>query len=423
MAAVAQPSAVVMNMFYTGLGIARSLGPRGIPVIGLSAQPGVYGNATRYAQVLPAPDSKTAPEALLAFLIGLGGQLGHRSVLFPTRDHDAVFLDRYRNRLEPLFHLVIPQPEAVHACLDKWETFLASQRTGIAAPQSWAVDGEASLSAVAAEVSYPCVLKPLEAHHWREQGKWAAVGERKAIGVESEKRLRDEYASIAGAEPRALIQEMVPGGDDGLVAIGCYVDREGQWADGYALRKLIQSPSGFGAGCVLQAVENPELIERTKRLLAAIDFRGGVAEVEYKRRQQTGEYPLIAINPRPWDQHTLAAACGADVSHMAYCDYAGLAMPTAAVAASPGVRHKWLAEDTFLIAAIRMLANSDPVLRRLPAAIAGRRTYAIWSARDPLPFLLYLVRGVAALVWAILRSALSWPRRRRPSNSKSAEVC
>ena len=33
-----KPPAVVLNMFYTGLGIARSLGEQGIPVIGLSAE-------------------------------------------------------------------------------------------------------------------------------------------------------------------------------------------------------------------------------------------------------------------------------------------------------------------------------------------------------------------------------------------------
>ena len=31
-------TAIVMNVYYTGLGIARSLGQRGIPVLGLSAE-------------------------------------------------------------------------------------------------------------------------------------------------------------------------------------------------------------------------------------------------------------------------------------------------------------------------------------------------------------------------------------------------
>jgi hypothetical protein len=43
------PPAIVMNMFYTGLGIARSLGERGVPVVGLTARRGAYGNWTRYA--------------------------------------------------------------------------------------------------------------------------------------------------------------------------------------------------------------------------------------------------------------------------------------------------------------------------------------------------------------------------------------
>ena len=53
-----RPTAIVMNLFYTGLGIARSLGERGIPVIGLSAHRGIYGSYTRYAEVRSSPDSR-----------------------------------------------------------------------------------------------------------------------------------------------------------------------------------------------------------------------------------------------------------------------------------------------------------------------------------------------------------------------------
>src|SRR5215471_13750708 len=96
-----QPTAVVMNMFYTGLGIARSLGENGVPVIGLSAQRGIYGNYTRYAKVLFAPDSRTQPQALAEFLVELGKSFEQRAVIFPTRDDDVMFLDRYRQLLEP----------------------------------------------------------------------------------------------------------------------------------------------------------------------------------------------------------------------------------------------------------------------------------------------------------------------------------
>src|SRR5712692_9082276 len=100
--------AVVMNMYYTGLGIARSLGEEGIPVIGLTSHRGIYGNFTRYAKVRSSPDSREEPEALLKFLISLGEELG-RAIIFPTRDDDVIFLDRYRAQLGTRFTLALPE--------------------------------------------------------------------------------------------------------------------------------------------------------------------------------------------------------------------------------------------------------------------------------------------------------------------------
>src|ERR1043165_9210904 len=95
--------AVVMNLFYTGLGIARSLGERGVRVIGLTARHGIYGNFTRYAETVFCPDSRTEPEKLLAFLVNMGRDSAERSVMFPTRDDDLIFLDRFRTELEPYY--------------------------------------------------------------------------------------------------------------------------------------------------------------------------------------------------------------------------------------------------------------------------------------------------------------------------------
>src|ERR1019366_10701243 len=108
-----RPTAIVMNMFYTGLGIVRSLGEQGVPVIGLTARRGIYGNYTRYATVRVCPDSREEPEALLPFLLKLGVELGGRAVIFPTRDDDVLFLDRNRELLSRYFELVLPRTEVV----------------------------------------------------------------------------------------------------------------------------------------------------------------------------------------------------------------------------------------------------------------------------------------------------------------------
>jgi predicted ATP-grasp superfamily ATP-dependent carboligase len=116
----------------------------------------------------------------------------------------------------------------------------------------------------------------------------------------------------------------------------------------------------------------------------------GIAEVEYKWDRATGEYKLIEINPRAWDQHRLGTACGVDLIYMAYCDHVGLAMQPA-TKLSPG--HTWIAEDTFLTAALRMFWRRDPKLRVLWRQARGKRIFAIWSASDPLPLIAYFLLG------------------------------
>jgi D-aspartate ligase len=405
------PKAVVMNMFYTGLGIARSLGEQGIPVIGLTARRGIYGNFTRYAKTVFCPDSRHEPEALLAFLIGLGRELDVRGVLFPTRDDDLVFLDRFRVELARYFSVAAPDSSVLGACLNKWETYLWARRAGVATPQCWMIERPEDLKGVLREVTWPCVLKPLSAHHWRQGDNWQIVGARKAIEIVSEAELLREYDLIAHADKRALLQEMIPGGDDSLVITACYLDRQSRWVAGFGAQKLVQIPEGFGTGCIVQSVNRPELFEPTARLLETMGFTG-VAEVEYKWHARDGTYKLIEINPRPWDQHRLGKACSVDLIYLAYCEHAGLPIP---IVGKPAPGHKWIAEDTFFTAALRMAWHRDPKLRSLFRQARGKRLYAIWSARDPLPLIAYLLaRFIPELVVAGVRAAWAALSKRLP---------
>jgi D-aspartate ligase len=380
------PVAIVMNMFYTGLGIARSLGEKGVPVIGLTSRKGVYGNYTRYARVRFCPDSRQQPEALFAFLMQLGAELSGPAIIFPTRDDDVLFLDCYREPLSRYFEFVIPSTEAVRACLDKWESYLHACRAGVESPRCWLVQNEKDLARAAQEVEYPCVIKPLSSHLWRLQNNWERVGARKAIAIGSHQQLAAEYAQVLTADPRILIQEMVPGGDDQLFIAACYLNRQAELVASFTAQKLLQCPAGFGTGCIVQTVDRPELVNMALALLRSMRFTG-IAEVEFKWDTVSGGYKLIEVNPRPWDHHGLGRAAGVDLIYVAYCDRAGLAMPAVG---SGEAGHKWIAEDIFLMAAVRMPWKRDPPLNRLFALARGRRIYGIWSCQDKCPLLAYL---------------------------------
>ena len=48
--------AVVLNMYSTGLGIARNLARHGIPVIGVSSRPDAFSHYSRCCRGVMAPD-------------------------------------------------------------------------------------------------------------------------------------------------------------------------------------------------------------------------------------------------------------------------------------------------------------------------------------------------------------------------------
>jgi predicted ATP-grasp superfamily ATP-dependent carboligase len=261
------------------------------------------------------------------------------------------------------------------------------------------------------------VLKPLSSHQWRQRRNWELVGARKAIGVSSESELIREYAHIAQAEKRAVLQELVPGGDDSLLVAACYMARDGRYAAGFQIQKLVQVPAGFGTGCIVQSVNRPELVQPTERLLRTIGLTG-IAEVEYKWDAAEREYKLIEINARPWDQHRLGYFCGVDLIHLAYCDYAGVPMPALSVA-TPG--HKWIAEDTFFTSALRLAWRRDPKLFSLFRHARGKRIFAIWSARDPLPSAGYLFQFAAGLLAATLRRLLAGAKTQLSKEKASSQ--
>ena len=314
------PTAVVMNMFYTGnSGIARSLGEHGIPVIGLSAERGIYGNFTRYSKTVLCPNSRTEPEALHDFLMAFGRKLDQPAIIFPTREDDLVVLDRFRADLGQYFKLAIPDSPVLKVCLDKWETSLWARKADVPAPTCWMIENEQDLLGVLNEVTYPCVLKPASAHEWRQGGNWQIVGARKAIGIASREELLAEYRVVAEANPRALLQEMIPGGDESLAICACLLDGQARWVAGFNTQKLVQAPELFGTGCVVRAASYPELTAPTARLLEGMGF-SGIAEVEYKWDAAAAQYKLIEINPRLWDQHRLGKTNGVDLVWLAYCE-------------------------------------------------------------------------------------------------------
>lgn len=412
-----RPQVVILNLAHSGLGIVRNLHPLGIEIFGITADRGSWGNQTRLAKVIIGPDSRDEPEALCERLVDLAHALRPRPILLATRDYDVLFLERFRQKLEQFYVLPMPAPSLVNKILNKWDSVQLAKQAGVPVPSTFRAQTPEELEQLLPQLPFPCVVKPVSSVDWRGREGWKRVGERKAFAVQSAAQLLSEYKTLCEVTPEVLIQELVPGPDTNFFVFGGYFGRDSKMKGGFIARKVLQSPSGFGTGCVVESSNCPHIRAYTERLLGLVSYHG-MAEAEFKLDPRDGQYKFIEINPRHWDWHRLGTACGVNLTEILYRDLAGETVPPA-VQSSRTV--KWIAEDSFILLGLRMLWRKETTLRELLHALRGKRTYAFSAWNDPLPALSLLFTGVLSPIWRRVWSALR-PSFRRGANSKpSAE--
>ncbi|MEO9177181.1 MAG: hypothetical protein ABI317_16830, partial [Gaiellales bacterium] len=133
----------------------------------------------------------------------------------------------------------------------------------------------------------------------------------------------------------------------------------------------------------------------------------GIAQTEFRQDADDGELRLMEVNPRLWQWHGLARACGVDLPRIAYEDVLG--RPPAPVRSSrDDDGRRWVAG----VAHLRASHAEGASLRHALAPLAGRDVVeATFDLRDPLPTLI----SASGLVTApLLRGARRVMRRSRP---------
>jgi D-aspartate ligase len=188
--------------------------------------------------------------------------------------------------------------------------------------------------------------------------------------------LKDVARAFTDAHEFApMVQELVPGGDDTLYTVGSYIRRDGTPLGIFSGRKLQQTPPGIGTCRVGEAVWVQEAVDAALRLLQSFGYYG-VSQVEFKRDPRDGRFKLMEINPRLWQWHGLAAACGVDLTRIAYADLTGERVELARM---NGDGKRW---------AITLLPGERPAPQRPPYVDA------VFALDDPKPGLVHLSRVV-----------------------------
>jgi D-aspartate ligase len=355
-------------------------------------------------EVRIAPNSQEQPEQLADFLLHAVREL-RGSIVFPTRDADILFLDRFRTDLEPFYRLAIPPRRVLFRVIDKAALAQVALEAGVPSPWTVTVHDRAEFCGKAASVIFPCVVKPINPVDWRRGDAWKTVGGRKALRANSLGELKRIYEQVSTVGSEILLQEWIPGRTDQIVVWGGYLGEGSEPLAYFTARKVVQSPDEFGTGCVVENEELPEMLEPSVRLCRALDYEG-IAEIEYKRDVRDGMLKLIEVNARHWDWHQLSEASQVNLSWVAYCHLTGRAIPRLRSATK---RAKWIAEDSFLTYALASLYEGARRPLEIRRTLSGPRMYSIFRWSDPIPFLRYSIGTLAPTIGA---TAIRKMRRR-----------
>ena len=367
-----RPAAVVVDVgWVNGLAAIRSLGRAGAPVLAVDHRPWALGLRSRYALPVDAPDPGTDEDGFVALLVDLGDALGRPVPIFPTHDEGLNAVARRQGELGGRFLYPFPPWESLARLQNKRAQLDVARAAGVDVPGTGHPRSAAEALSVAGELGYPVLVKPADPIEFKRRHR------RQAFRCETSAELEEAYAQSEPYEP--MVQELVPGGDDALYTLGSYLDAAGAPLGVFSGRKLRQTPRLVGTCRVGEAVWVQEVVDAGLRLLAAFEFRG-LSQVEFKRDPRDGRYKLMEINPRLFQWHGLAAACGVDLPRLAYADLLGL--PHAPATMNGGGK-RW---------AITLLAGEGPALQRPPYVDA------VFARDDLRPAAVYAVRVLRGLL-------------------------
>ena len=346
--------------WVNGLAAIRSLGRAGVRVLAVDHRPSALGFRSRYAERRVCPDPHADEAGFVAFIRGLGDV-----VAFPTHDEALNTIARHLDELE--LRAPFPAWDVLRHVQSKRSQLERAAAAGVATPETRYPTSAADARAAAEELGLPILVKPEHPVGFKQRFR------RQAFRCETLAEVETAYAQAEEFAP--MVQELVPGGDEMLYTVGSYLARDGRALGVFSGRKLRQTPPGIGTCRVGEAVWVQETVDAALALLRAFGFFG-LSQVEFKRDARDGRFKLMEINPRLWQWHGLAAACGIDLPRIAYADLTGAPSPTAEM---NGGGKRW---------AITLLAGERPAVQRPPYVDA------VFARDDPKPGLVHLSRVV-----------------------------
>ncbi|MBI9020600.1 MAG: carboxylate--amine ligase [Verrucomicrobia bacterium] len=373
-----RPAVVVVGLdCITGLQTARVFARRGVQVVGVASDPKHFCCRTRACSRVISADIN-GPE-LIERLMETGPSFARKPVLVPCTDNSVLQISKDRGALSAFYRMALPVAGTIERLIDKVQFSHFAEENGLPTPRSATLTSLEEAGQAATQINFPAVLKPdLKTVRWVHQTK------EKAVVVNSAEELIRAVKQCLCWCDALLLQEWIPGPIENHYTCDAYFDAQSQPLVTYTSQKLRQWPPMTGVGSISADCDNPAVRQQAIRLFQAAGYHG-LAYVEMKRHELTGEYLIVEPNVgRPTGRSACAEATGVEMLYTMYCDLAGLPLPAARQQKFTG--KTWIYWKRDLHAAWWGMRAGDLTFSGWVRSIRGCKTCAVFCWRDPVPF-------------------------------------
>lgn len=302
--------ALVLSSHTVALGVIRSLGQKGVPIILFCYRDGDMAHLSRYVnEIIRVPHPEINESHFINIILQQKGRFAG-SFLVPCSDETVVAVSRHKQRLDEHFVVACPELEVVTRYIEKKYTYRLAETAGVAVPRTFVPHSVEDVERYAAALEFPCLVKPSQSHLFYKRFQ------KKMFPVKNRDEMVAVYQQAAENNLEIMLQEIIPGGDDDVVNYNAYF-WQGQPLTEFTSRHIRNAPHMWGSPRVALSEWIPEIIEPGRKALQSIGF-SGYACTEFKRDARDGVYKLMEINGRHNLSGLLAVRCGINFPWLHY---------------------------------------------------------------------------------------------------------
>ncbi|MBY4797068.1 hypothetical protein K6V98_01650 [Collinsella sp. AGMB00827] len=320
---------------------------------------------------------------LISYLTELGKEIereGRLGIIVGSGDWYARLLSEHKAELEPWFVIPYISFDLLDRLTQKEYFYRLCEELNIPYPETHLFDCSDPDAEIPAEsFRYPLIAKPSNSalYHYAE-----FPGKKKIFEVETPSELKEIFEAMKASsyDRELIVQDFIPGDDDGLRTISVFTDAEGDAVMTCSGRVVLQdhSPLAIGNPVVILSERVEPAIADACRLLKHVEYRG-FANIDVKFDPRDGTYRFFEVNTRPGRNSFYVTLGGVDFVRLIVEEFV-----------LGGVVHGGDATDEFAYACVppmvvrRTVKDVDLRERTLAMYRSGKASFPLFYAPDSL---------------------------------------